>query len=235
MENKARKIRDKISVLFWCFVIFSILGMIIEMLYCYATTGVIESRQGLVWGPFCPIYGVGAVIVILILERVKESKLKLFVYGAVLGGIIEYVLSYILEAMYGTRFWDYSYTTYNLNGRICFLYSVFWGILAIILIRKINPIFTRFIEKINQKKWKKIIEIIMFVFLVINAICTVWAISAYKTRVKNIYYNKKQEQSTLEKTAEKLFPNEYMLKAFPNIRFITDEGEEIFIKNVINE
>lgn len=235
MENKTRKIRDKISVLFWCFVIFSILGMIIEMLYCYVTTGVIESRQGLVWGPFCPIYGVGAVFLILILEKEKESKLKLFIYGAVLGGIIEYILSYILEAMYGTRFWDYSYTTYNLNGRICFLYSVFWGILAVILIRNIIPIFTKFIEKINQKKWKRIIEIIMFIFLVINAICTVWAISAYKTRAKNIYYNKKQEQSTLEKTVEKLFPNEYMLKAFPNIRFITDQGEEIFIKNVINE
>ncbi len=235
MENKTRKIRDKISVLFWCFVIFSILGMIIEMLYCYVTTGVIESRQGLVWGPFCPIYGVGAVILIIILEREKENKLKLFIYGAVLGGIIEYILSYILEAMYGTRFWDYSYTTYNLNGRICFLYSVFWGILAVILIRNIIPIFTKFIEKINQKKWKKIIEIIMFIFLVINAICTVWAISAYKTRAKNIYYNKKQEQSTLEKTVEKLFPNEYMLKAFPNIRFITDQGEEIFIKNIINE
>lgn len=233
MEKETKKIGDRISVLFWCFVVFSILGMIIEMVYCYVTTGVIESRQGLVWGPFCPIYGVGAVIAIIILDRVKESRVKLFVYGALLGGVVEYVLSYILEAIYGTRFWDYSYTTYNLNGRICFLYSVFWGILAIIVIRKINPIFTKVIEKFHGSLAKRIIEIVLFVFLLIDAICTVWAINAYKTRVKNIYYNREQTQTTLEKMAEKIFSNEYMLKAFPNIRFITDEGEEIFIRNVI--
>lgn len=233
MEKQTKEIKDKISVLFWSFVVFSILGMIIEMAYCYATTGIIESRQGLVWGPFCPIYGVGAVIAIIALDRVKGSRVKLFVCGALLGGVVEYILSYVLEAMYGTRFWDYSYTAYNLNGRICFLYSVFWGILAILVIRIINPFFTKIIEKFHGKSSKRIIEIVLFIFLIIDSICTVWAVNSYETRVKHIYYNHEHKKTLREEIAEKIFPNEYMLKAFPNIRFITDEGEEIFIRNVI--
>ncbi len=233
MENETGKIRDKISVLFWCFVVFSVLGMITEMVYCYITTGVIESRQGLVWGPFCPIYGVGAVVAIILLDRVKESIAKLFFYGAIVGGIVEYVLSYVLESMYGTRFWDYSYTTYNLNGRICFLYSVFWGILAVVIIRKIYPIFNNILRKIHEKFNKRIFETIMFIFLIIDSICTVWAVSAYKTRVKNIYYNKSHKETIFYQMGQKLFPNEYMLKVFPNIRFINDDGEEIYIRNII--
>ena len=151
MEIKTEKISEKISVLFWTFVIFSILGMITEMVFCYVTTGIIESRQGLVWGPFCPIYGVGAVVAILILENVKPNNINLFIYGAILGGVVEYSLSYMLEAIYGTRFWDYSYLKYNLNGRICFLYSIFWGILAIIVIKKINPMIKKIIKKIHEK------------------------------------------------------------------------------------
>lgn len=235
MDNKTGKIRDKISVLFWCFVVFSMLGMITEMIFCYITTGVIESRQGLVWGPFCPIYGVGAVIAIILLDGVKDNIIKLFFFGAVVGGIVEYVLSYILESMYGTRFWDYSYTTYNLNGRICFLYSVFWGILAIIIIRNIAPIFNKIIKGIHQRFNKRIFETIMFIFLIVDSVCTVWAVSAYKTRVKNTYYDKPNEEIWFYEIGQKLFPNEYMLKAFPNIRFINDDGEEIYIRNVIKE
>lgn len=231
MEIKTEKISEKISVLFWTFVIFSILGMITEMIFCYITTGIIESRQGLVWGPFCPIYGVGAVVAILILENVKPNNINLFIYGAILGGVVEYSLSYMLEAIYGTRFWDYSYLKYNLNGRICFLYSIFWGILAIIVIKKINPMIKKIIKKIHEKSKYNILEKVLFTFLIIDTLCTWWAISEYKERAKNIYYGREEKNSN--SIGEKIFPNEYMLKAFPNLRFITDEKDEIYIRNVI--
>ena len=65
MENKKQL---TIHQLFWYFVIFSVLGLIIETLYGYATMGIWQSRKGLIWGPFCPVYGVGAVILILLLK-----------------------------------------------------------------------------------------------------------------------------------------------------------------------
>lgn len=62
--------RLTIHQIFWYLVIFSIIGLIIETIYGYATTGILESRKGLIWGPFCPVYGVGAVVLILLLNHV---------------------------------------------------------------------------------------------------------------------------------------------------------------------
>ena len=96
----------KMYNLIWYFIVFSILGMVIETLYCYITTGVIESRKGLIWGPFCPVYGVGAVVLIYALNRYKKNWLLLFITGTILGSVVEYILSFGLEAIYGIRFWE---------------------------------------------------------------------------------------------------------------------------------
>lgn len=102
MENIDKKITLKQII--WYSIIFSIFGLIIETLFCYLTTGVLESRKGLIWGPFCPVYGVGATILIILLDKYKNNSIKLFLIGSIAGNIIEYGLSYLLEAMYGTRF-----------------------------------------------------------------------------------------------------------------------------------
>ena len=65
----------------WYFILFSIAGLILETVYCYQTTGVLESRKGLIYGPFCPIYGVGAVCLIVLLNKYKDNPIKLFLYG----------------------------------------------------------------------------------------------------------------------------------------------------------
>ena len=65
MENNYENKKITFHDVFWYFIIFSIIGLIVEMLFCYVTTGQIESRKGLIWGPFCPIYGVGGAVLIL--------------------------------------------------------------------------------------------------------------------------------------------------------------------------
>lgn len=181
-EQKVENNKEKISIkqIIWYLVIFSIIGLILETIFCYITTGVIESRKGLIWGPFCPVYGVGATILIVLLNRYKDNTLKLFLAGSIIGNIIEYALSYILEAMYGMRFWDYSYIDLHLNGRICIKYSIFWGILVIILIKFIKPYINKIINYIpNNKK----LNITIIVLGIIDCIATVWAIKAYENRV----------------------------------------------------
>ena len=83
---------DKITIhqTIWYLMIFSIIGLIIETLFCYFTTGIIESRKGLIFGPFCPIYGFGATFIIFMLNSLKNNKIKLFVYGGILGSVIEF-------------------------------------------------------------------------------------------------------------------------------------------------
>lgn len=221
---------------FWYFIIFSVVGLMIETFFCYATTGVIESRKGLLWGPFCPIYGVGAVVLICLLQKYKDKDWKVFIYGGVLGSVVEYILSFALEAIYSSRFWDYSYLSLNLNGRICMTYAIYWSILSIVLIKYITPWIDKHIDKISSRK-KAIVEKILLVFLVVDAIATVWAITAYKNRVLAIYYqrtNLPEEEGIFKQIEENYFTNERMMKTFPNLRVQLEDGTEKMIKEILN-
>lgn len=211
----------------WYFIIFSILGLIIETVYCYVTEGKLENRKGLVWGPFCPIYGVGASAIIIIWGNSNKSIKDLFIEGVIIGSIVEYIISFILEAIYGIRFWDYSYLSYNLNGRIAIIYSLFWGLLAVVLIKFISPFINKLIKKIPKNN---ILNIGLIIFFIVDSICTVWAIQAYKSRI----LNKNIEINTIKQQIEnKLFSNEFMSKTFPNLRIKNEKGEEVFIKEYL--
>ena len=218
----------------WYFMLFSIAGLILETVYCYQTTGVIESRKGLVFGPFCPIYGVGATFLIVLLNKYKDHPMKLFLYGVLLGSFLEYFLSFALEAIYGTRFWDYSYLDINLNGRIALVYSLFWGILSIFLIRLLKPLVDKVIDRLTNRI-SLTIEIIVVAFLVFDTFATIYSISIYKTRAIDKYYNipSKPYGKTETFINEHIFSDNYMKKTFPNLRFIDKNGKEIFIKNII--
>lgn len=222
--------------IFWYFVLFSILGLIIETVYGYITMGVLESRKGLIWGPFCPVYGVGATILILILNQVdRKDYIRLFVYGVFIGSIVEYILSYGLEAIYGARFWDYAYTNNDINGRICITYSFFWGVLAVLLIRFVKPFIDKIIDKIYSKI-KISVEVIFLIFLITDALVTVWAVNVYETRVVKEYYGETFEYSNISiiKNIEKnYFSNERIQKIFPNLRTINREGDQVFVRDLL--
>ncbi|MCI8352722.1 MAG: putative ABC transporter permease [Clostridia bacterium] len=230
MENKTREIL--VHKIIWYIIIFSIIGLIIETIFCYLTTGIIESRKGLIWGPFCPVYGVGATILIILLERYKNNPIKLFIIGSIAGNIIEYILSYILEAIYGIRFWDYSYVDLNLNGRICIRYSVFWGMLAVILIKAVKPYIDKIINKIPNLRP---LNVGIIILLVIDCIATVWAISTYQDRALEKYYNIEtiNQKSLKNYIGEILFSNDKMKKTFPNLRYTDEQGKEHYLRDMI--
>lgn len=227
-QNKKEERKELFFQVFWYVVIFSVIGLVIETLYCYFTTGILESRKGLLWGPFCPVYGVGGAVIILTLNKFKDSKWKLFLFGIILGGIIEYVLSYILEAIYGIRFWEYSYLYSNLNGRICLTYSIFWGILSVFLIKWIKPEIDRLIEKIP---YKNTVRKILLLLLSVDIVITIWAVNTYENRAKGIY--KESKIDIINKVEKNYFTNTRMKTIFPNLRIITETGEEVFVRDII--
>ncbi len=225
--------------LFWYFIIFSILGLILETLYCYIGTGVFESRKGLIWGPFCPVYGVCGAGLIYILEKLNcKTVPKLFIAGIVLGSIGEYFLSYILEAIYGIKFWNYEYLQYNLNGRISLLFSFYWGVLSVVLIKFVKPLIDKGLNKLGTKP-RNVIDILIFIFLVIDCIFTVWGIQTYQNRVlKNIQTKENSNNIFIElknKIENDYFTNERMSKIFPNLRIRDENGNEVWIKTLIND
>ncbi len=226
-----------IHEIFWYFILFSILGLIIETVYAYVTMGVLESRKGFIWGPFCPIYGVGGTCLILLLDRVKtKNYFKLFVYGYIIGSIVEYILSYMMEAIYGARFWDYTYTKININGRICVIYSLFWGILTVGIMKFIKPKMDELVDKISCKI-KGSVEILFAVFLVIDMLATIWGISVYENRAIATYYNDtvklKDDTSWIYKIENNYFTNERMKKTFPNLRTKDRDGKQVFVRDLI--
>ena len=225
--------KQTVHQIVWYMLIFSILGLIVETIYGYATTGILESRKGLILGPFCPIYGVGAVIILLLLDRFKGHKIKLFIYGAILGSFIEYILSFMLEAMYGSRFWSYS-NFMNINGRICLLYSAFWGVLSIVLIEFVKKYIDKFIDKINGKA-RIITDIALIIFFSVDILLTVWGISVYKARAKDVYNDVKvfEEKNIIQKAGDAIFKDDIMSKIFPNLRLVDESGNEIWIKDII--
>ena len=225
--------KDRITIhqTIWYLIIFSIIGLIVETLFCFFTTGVIESRKGLIYGPFCPIYGVGATFMIFILDPLKNNKIKLFVYGGILGSVFEYLISFGLEAFYGTRFWDYSFLKFNLNGRICVTYTIFWGILALILIQFVKPVIDKIINKID---YKLLDSAIVFLAL-IDIFCTIWGINVYRNRAIDNYYgiDKYNKKGIIKDIENNIFENTKMKKTFPNMRFINEQGEEIWIRDIL--
>lgn len=235
------KKEEKITIhqLFWYFLIFSIIGIIVETVYCYITTGVLESRKGLIWGPFCPVYGVSAAILILCLNKYKNKNIfVLFTYGVIAGSLAEYILSFGLEAIYGMRFWDYTYTGSHINGRICLQYSFYWGVLSVLVVKGIKPLLDKLIDKIPTKG-RNIVEMILFIFLIINCVFTAWGLQIYQNRVLNPAEQTQQSNNILiqwkQKIENQYFTNERMSTTFPNIRVKDKDGNEIWVRTLIKE
>ena len=107
----------------------SFAGVMVELIWCFLRHGYLESRAGLVYGPFNLLYGVGAVVLTVFLYRYRNRGRWLsFLVGMAVGSAVEYACSFAQEIFLGSRSWDYSDMPFNLNGRICLLYSVFWGL-----------------------------------------------------------------------------------------------------------
>lgn len=236
-----------ITTLLAYFIIYSIIGFIIETIFGILTKGVLESRKSFIIGPFCSIYGLGAVIMILALQKFKKNNYTLFFGGFLVGSIIEYVVSLIGEAIFHVVWWDYSDMAFNINGRICVAFSMFWGILAIYLITHFNPKVDKFLEKFSYKQLKKAVIIIM-IFLMIDMVITGIGLKVFFVRlvsenkvqlnIEEKYIDKYIEQyknMPMKSLVDKFFSNKEMLKTFPNLKITNKDGNVVLIRDILSD
>ena len=153
------------------FIIYSVLGYIIETIFGIITKGTWESRQSFLYGPFCGIYGLGAIVMILALQYFNQNNNRLFIGGFIVGSIVEYFVSWYGDVFLNVKWWDYSHMPLNLNGRICVYFSIFWGLLGIYLISYVNPKIDKLIDWAKTKlriSHAKIIVILIIVFIFVS-------------------------------------------------------------------
>lgn len=229
------------------FIVYSVAGYIIETIFGLVTKGVLESRKSFLYGPFCGIYGVGAVVMIIGLQRFKKNNYTLFAGGFIIGSIIEYVISFIGEWFFHIKWWDYSSMPFNINGRICVWFSFFWGALAIYLMSHIHPKVDKLIEKIKPSILKPL-TIILTILIFIDFIVTGFALKMFFVRIVNQYdldiegvemyfdtYSKLYENEKVKSFVDKHFSNEKMLKTFPNIKVTKKDGNVIWICDILKD
>ena len=108
----------------WYLIIFSILGLILECVINFIKAKTTDTPFLVTTGPFCIFYGIGAILTILCLQQYKGKKIKLFIIGCILMSAIQYALSFILETIVGARLWHYTWSKFNINGRVCLEYAI---------------------------------------------------------------------------------------------------------------
>lgn len=163
-----------------------ITGWIIEVLFTFITKNAFINHSALVIGPFNVAYGLGSLLLTVLLFNFQDKNyIEIFVIGFIGGSVLEYIMSWGMELVLGFTAWDYSNKFLNLNGRICFLYSLFWGFLSILWIKLIYPWLIKCINKLNKNLGKKLI-IIVLVFLTLDLGLTISAIWRAKEKEKGI-------------------------------------------------
>lgn len=201
------------KLLLVCF-IGSFAGVVVELLWCLITNGYLESRSGLVYGPFNLLYGAGAVVLTVCLYRFRNhSPWISFFGGMIVGTVVEYVCSWGQEMIFGSRSWDYSAMPFNINGRVCLLYSVFWGFLGILWIKDLYPRMAKWILKIPNKPGK-IITVVLAVFLAWNSVVSLAAVYRWAERLEN-----RPASNAVEQLLDRRFPNERLERIYANMEF----------------
>ena len=137
-----------IKIYFLLFIIYAVIGWCMEVI-CKLIQYKRFIDRGFLIGPYCPIYGVGALLITFLLNKYTQDPVVLFVMAVVVCGILEYLTSYFMEKIYHARWWDYSNKKFNINGRICLSNLIAFGILGMFIMYISNPFLIGQLEKLT--------------------------------------------------------------------------------------
>lgn len=172
------------EILFY-FVIYAFLGWCLEVVYAAVNTGSFVNR-GFLNGPVCPIYGVGAVIVIDFLMPFRDNLVLLFITSVFITSLLEYVTGLALEKLFNDKWWDYSQYPFNIRGYICLKFSLAWGIGCILTMKIIHPVIVEFVKLIPTFLGNILLLSLAIVFI-IDLVSTVDTVMKLNFRLKRIH------------------------------------------------
>lgn len=182
------------------FIIYSFFGWVLESVF-KTISAKKPINSGFLYGPFCPIYGCGALIMLAFLKEFKDNLILLFVFGFLVLSIWEYLVGFLLEKTFKTKYWDYSNNKFNIKGRVCLLNSCFWGILGVVFIKFIHPPVQNLIGNV-QKEVILYMDIILFTIIIIDYIFTVIKVYNINVSINLLNEVSKNIKQELEKIKE---------------------------------
>lgn len=179
MEKHDKKVFVQNLIIYYFACAF--LGWILETLYAYSIFGTFVKR-GFLYGIICPIYGYGAVILILLIEMLKKRDINLiytFVIITTTFTLLEYIASLVLEMLFGIKWWDYTEEFLNIQGRVCLMFSILFGLMGIVFIKRIYNPTKKLIGKLRKKVPSKVIDITLSIVIMINLVDTIFSVIRY--------------------------------------------------------
>lgn len=217
------------KIYFLLFMTYSFIGWIIEIIDRFKVNKRIVNR-GFLIGPYVPIYGCCAILMVLLLHSVK-NPITLFAYCILIASTGEYLTSYIMEKVFHARWWDYSDYKYNLNGRICLINCLGFGILGFILIKYLNNFLYNIYSNLNMTTLNIIFYTLITIFI-IDLIVSFIVI--FKVKKMSLKFRNPDNTNEITKKVHEILKNNPLMKrlfmAFPNVKLIIKKGAST-IKN----
>ena len=217
--------------LFWVFVVCSVLGLIIEVVYHMVVVdpGVYQDRAGLLYGPFSPIYGVGAVLMTVALNRFyRANPVVIFLVSAVIGGLFEAAVSWFMQVGFGAVAWDYSGSTiFGLfpdpvaelfGGRTSTLFMCMWGALGFVWIKLCLPWLLKLINLIPwQARYS--LTTLCAVLMLVNAVMTLQSLECWYQRESGL-----APSSPVEEFYAEHYDDAYMANRFQSMTITPEDS-----------
>lgn len=164
---KYEKLSTKEKMILYFF-IYAFIGWCLETIYAFMVFGNFVKR-GFLFGPICPIYGFGAILLIINLRKIKNNNWIKFLVSMIIFTIFELIASWILEIFFNQRWWDYSDAFLNFQGRICLIFSLIWGVIGVLFANVLHPYIKkkteRLLHKVSFKTQKNIIYLCSLIFI----------------------------------------------------------------------
>lgn len=176
---------------FLLFIIYAFLGWVLEVVYTLITDKRFTNR-GFLIGPYCPIYGIGSVLIVILLSGYADRPVGLFVLAMVICSVLEYFTGYIMEKLFNARWWDYSNNKFNINGRICLETMIPFGLVACFIIYVMNPFLASKLSNLSET-FLNVTAIVLAVLFIADFITSFNIVNNFKKTVKNASYEDRTE------------------------------------------
>lgn len=221
-----------IRIYFLLFIIYAVMGWCLEVIGKLIETRKFVNR-GFLIGPYCPIYGYGAILITFLLKKYTDDPIALFIMAILVCGVLEYLTSYFMEKIFHLRWWDYSQKKFNINGRVCLDTIIPFGILGMLIMYILNPFFLEKLNLLSQTALNIVFYIVIAIYVTDNIISLITMFGIRKTTASVSRENREDNTEEITKKVReillgrpKAFTQKRLINAYPKLETIRIKVKE---------